>query len=445
MNWSTLLLSLTGYSWYLVFIHLTHETHPGFWTGLAGLFILALLPAGLGLTAHRSLLATGPTVLKLALTHLLLFLLYTGLTVPGSLLTADYLFWNPSQPLAWTAYLFPTVWQLLGWLCGAFVRTSGIKTVEISLGLMLPAVFILTFMGFAGPLLLTLAAGWFLALALTLAVEGVGVAETSAIRYDIVLFHALVPPLAAAVLFAVAFFGELRSLMQAARDAFYALLGFLVALLDRLSPPAAPGAPPPPMPVPPMSGGEMEKVQEPASWFIYVLIGMMVLFLIPLLRALPGLLKMRLKAAPRLPRRRYSPLRALLQAGRWLFALLGSLLKIFAPAVKLLKTAAGRLRQTIKAILRRWLPAKTPGQKIFRSYEVFLRLGRRRGCPRQAHETPLEYARRLQAATAGGPFPAAEINRLTGLFLEAGYSNRPVTRRQAAESEQLLKTIALAL
>ncbi len=441
MSWTTLLLSITGYGWYMVFVHLTHETHPGLWTGLAGLFILALLPAVLGLAVNRSLLATGPTVLKLTLAHMLLFLLYTGLTIPGSLLITDYLFWTPPQPLSWTAYLFPAVWQLLGWLCGAFVRTSGIKTVEISLALMLPAVFILTFMGFAGPLLLILVAGWFLALAMTLAVEGIGVAETSSIRYDIVLFHALVPPLAAAVLFAVAFFGELRSLMQAARDAFYALLGFLAALLEKLSPPADPGALPPPMPMPPMSGGEMEKVQEPASWFIYVLIGMMLLFLIPLLRALPGLLKMRLKAAPRLPRQRYSPFKALLQVWRWLFALLGSLFKIFAPLARRVKALARRLRQTIKAILRRWLPAGTPGQKIFRSYEAFLRLGRRRGCPRQAHETPLEYARRLQAS-AREPSPAAEINRLTSLFLEAGYSNRPITRQQAAESEQLLKTIA---
>ncbi|KJS70580.1 MAG: hypothetical protein JL56_16655 [Desulfotomaculum sp. BICA1-6] len=453
MSWAALLLSVTGYSWYLVFAYMTHATYPSLWTGLAGLFCLALLPTVLGFTINRSLLASGPTVLKLVLINLLLYLLYTGLTALGSVMIADYLFWNPPLPLPWTAYLFPAAWQLLGWLSGTYyvfqtaditaARPTGIKTVEISLVLVMPAIFLLTYMGFAGPLLIILVAGWFLALALTLAVEGTGVTATSVIRYDIVLFHALVPPLAAIILFAAAFLGEIRSLLQAAQGALFALLGYLVKLLDMLFPPLPESnVSLPEMATPPMPTGMPENVQEPASWFIYVIIGLGILLLIPILRGLLGLLKIRLGAVPRLPQKRYSPFRALLQVWRWLITLAFSLLKIFAPLVSRIKNLAGRLRQKIKAILLRWLPAKTPGQKILRSYEAFLRLGRRHGCPRQAYETPLEYARRLQAVTTKQPYPDAEISQLTGLFLEASYSNKPLSWQQAAESERLFKTIA---
>ena len=453
MSWAALLLSITGYSWYLIFVYMTYATNPGLGTGLAGLFVLALLPTCLGFTLNRSLLASGPTVLKLVLLNLLPYLLYTGLTALGSVMVADYLFWNPPQPLPWTAYLFPSAWQLLGWLGGTYyifqttnltaaARSTGIKTVETSLVLVMPAIFLLTYMGFAGPLLIILVAGWFLAVALTLAVEGTGVTAASVIRYDIVLFHAIVPPLAAIILFAAAFLGEIRSLLQAARGALFALLGYLVKLLDMLFPPlpesniVLPEMPPPPMPA-----GGSENVPEPASWFIYIIIGLGLL-LIPILQGLLSLLKIRLGAVPRLPQRRYSPFRALLQVWRWLITLACSLLKIFAPLVTRLKALAGWLRQKIKTILNRWLPAKTPGQKIFRSYEAFLRLGRRAGCPRQIYETPLEYARRLQKATAKQPYPDAEISRLTDLFLEARYSNKLLNWQQAAESERLYKTIA---
>jgi len=111
---------------------------------------------------------------------------------------------------------------------------------------------------------------------------------------------------------------------------------------------------------------------------------------------------------------------------RWLITLACSLLKTFAPLAARLKALAGWLRQKIKTILNRWLPAKTPGQKIFRSYEAFLRLGRRSGYPRQNYETPLEYARRLQTATAKQPYPDAEINRLTSLFLEPATATSPL-------------------
>ncbi|KJS10352.1 MAG: hypothetical protein VR67_18825 [Peptococcaceae bacterium BRH_c8a] len=454
MSWAALLLSVTGYSWYLVFAYMTYATYPGLWTGLAGLFCLALLPTVLGFTINRSLLASGPTVLKLVLINLLLYLLYTGLTALGSVMIADYLFWNPPHSLTRAAYLFPSAWQLLAWLIGTYyvfqtadikaaAQPTGIKTVETSLVLVIPAIFLLTYMGFAGPLLIILVAGWFLALALTLAIEGTGVTATSVIRYDIVLFHALVPPLAAIILCAAAFLGEIRSVLQAARGALFALLAYLVKLLDMLFPPLPESnVVLPEMASPPMPTGGAENVQEPASWFIYIIIGLGLLLLIPILRGLLGLLRIRLGAVPRLPQKRYSPFRALLQVWRWLITLVCSLLKIFAPLVTRLKALAGGLRQKIKTILNRWLPAKTPGQKIFRSYEAFLRLGRRAGCPRQIYETPLEYARRLQTATTKQPYPGAEISRLTGLFLEASYSKKPLSWQQAAESERLFKTIA---
>ncbi len=453
MFWAAMLLSLTGYSWYLVFAYLTYATYPGLWTGLAGLFLLALLPAGLGFSLNRGLLAWGPTVFRLVQVNLILYLLYACLTALGSVMIADYLFWNPPGPLHWTAYLFPSVWLLLGWLCGTYfvfqtadlttiVRQTSIRTVETSLVLVVPAIFILTLMSFTGPLLLILVAGWFLALSLTLAVEGTGVTETSAIRYDIVLFHAVVPPLAAIVIFVVAFYGEMRSLLQAARGALYALLDYLGKLLEMLTLPDGDLDILPPEWAPLiMPTREAEQVREPAAWFLFVMIGLVILMLIPALGRLLGLLKTRLGAAPKLPQKRYSPFRTLLQVWRWLVTLAWSLAKICLGLVSRIKALAGWLQRKIKAILYRWLPARTPGQKIFRSYEAFLRLGRRCGCPRQAYETPLEYAWRLQHANEKQLFPDLEVSRLTRLILEASYSNQAMSWQQAADSEVLYKTI----
>lgn len=457
MIWAATLLSVSGYCWYLVFAYICSANgsanYPGFGAGLAGFLLLAVLPTFIGFFSNRSLLTTGPTVLKLAIINLLQYLLYAALTVLAGTLVKAHLLKTSPELLYWKAYLFPSSWQLLSWLCGLYFvfkatgpeavdRPANIQALEISLVLVIPAVFLLTYNGFPASLLMLLITCWFMTLALTLAVEGTGFSAASVIRYDLIIFHAVIPSLAAVIIFLAAFWGQVRSLLQTAQKALVALWALLIYLL-KLIPAGSPAAPLPDPGITSLSmkAGEMEQVPRMPLWFYapFIALGLLLLFIG--LWGLINLLKTRLSAAPRTPQRKYSLFRGLAQFWRWLAVLAWKLLTSCWGLFKWICVPVGKLRQKIMVVLRGLLPAKTPDQKIFRVYEIFLRLGRRFGCPRKTCETPLEYVRRLQTSGKIELFPGEEVEELTSLFLKARYSHEPVSWQQAAISEQLLKII----
>ncbi|KJS84169.1 MAG: hypothetical protein JM58_11545 [Peptococcaceae bacterium BICA1-8] len=455
MIWAALLLSISSYSWYLIFAFNSSASSPDFWIGLMGLVFLVIIPTLLGLTINRNILASNPMVIRIILVNLLQYLLYTGLVTLGSIIINNYLLGISRELLNWTAFILPFVWQLMSWLFGTYYalssavvaayRPSNIKAVEISLILIIPAVFILTFKGFPVTLLLMIIVCWFLTLTLTLAVEGKDTSRASVFRYELVFLHALIPTLAAIIFFIIAFYGELRYLLVAAQERILTLWNLFVMFLDWLfSEPAEISTNDYNFPAFNIRPEREVMAQELPSWFIISLLILAIPLFIALIRALIRLFKMRLGSQQTSPRKGYSFTRSLRQMWTYFFLLLGDLLKESLKIYILFKVIVGKFLKKIRQMLRRWLPAKTPYHMVFRSYEAFLGWGRKSCFSRKPGETPLEYVNRLEKSAKIQPFPSEEISQLTSIFLEAHYSNKPVSWQQGEKSKVLLKKIRLS-
>lgn len=455
MIWAAMLWSISSYSWYLLIALNRTANHPNPWTGFTGLILVAILPTFLGFTANRSLLATGPTVLKAIGINARDYLLYAGLTVAGGILTRHFLSLPFPNPLEWADYIFPSFWQFISWCYGMHFginyaelrkadRPAAIKAAEIGLILVVPAIFLLTFAGFPSSSLTMIILCWFIILALALTVEGSDWNKSSVICYDMVVFHAVVPTVVSVILFAMFFLRGTHSLMTAIKRAVIALLGLILHLLELLfSKVPEPGRLNPDIlgltigmeaPVP---------VKEPSVWVIALFLVVMLIILIPLVYNLIRWLKVRLHPVSPLPQAPFPS--SFLQIIRWLVRLVRNLAQEILNLFSRLRTLVAALQLKLKIMLRRWLPAQTPYQQIVRSYEAFLSLGRKTGCRRRTCETPLEYAQRLEQSTRQLVFPLKEINYLTSLFLEARYSDHLINWQQATECETLVNTIRSTL
>lgn len=454
MIWTAMLLSIVGYSWYLVVANNMAAGELGLWTtGLGGLFLLAVLPTFLGLIVNRRMLALNPVVYQVVLANLILSLLYAGVIALGIFITY-YLLQPPGELLARTIYLLPILWQGLSWLTGAYFGLNqtlvagtgqliGAKAVEISLALLVPAIFLLTFMEVSGGLLLAVIAGWFLSLVLTLAVEGGGFTSASVVRYDLIFIHALIPILVTVVIFGIFSAGGIHGLMVTAKQGLSAMLSYLVKLLELLFSGASPVEYDPSSNLAAFSnrpeGGE--RAGELPKWFVVPVLVVLALLLIPIVQGLTRLLQLRLSATSTLPGNREPFSWRLRRMGKWLWLVVKQLVHKCSGGFNLLKVWAEKLWLKCEGIIKRWLPPKTPLEQIDRSYEAFLRWGRQAGYPRRPAETPTEYMLRMQKAAAGISLPHQEISRLTQLFLEARYSNRPLTWHQGQQSKLLVNKI----
>jgi len=328
--------------------------------------------------------------------------------------------------LDWKVYLLPFIWQLISWLTGTYYalnsaalanhRPSNIRAAEISLIMIIPAVFILTFQGFSVSLLVMIIACWFLALNLTLAVEGRDTNEASVFRYELVFLHALIPAIAAIILFIIAFFGEIRDLFLAAQQGIIALWNLIVTLLNLLF------SKPPEVDINsydfPAFYAKPEREPEVAAqvsplWFIIPLLILAIPPLLALINGLIKLLRMRLGSQQTFTAKRYSFIRSLFQVWKYLFLLVGHMFKQILKLIALMKDTGKKILIKITQLIKRWLPPRTPYHKVFRSYEAFLRWGRKSGFPQKPGETPLEYARRLQKSAPTHSHPYEEINQQT--------------------------------
>lgn len=455
MIWAATLLSISGYSWYLVLHYHLFAFFPSLWAALTGLVFLAVLPTWLGFFRNRALLASRPTVFKMLVVNIVQLALYAALLVAGNYLGKNYFF--PAWVLKGSDLLLPFSCLLFSWLCGTFFllnhslpttlqpdtqRPVNVKVMEQSLVIILTAVYLLTFMGIPALLLFLIICAWFFILNLSLAVEGRG-AAAPVLRFDIVLLHFLLPLMVALVFLVLAFSAEARFLLLAAQKAILTLIGLLLKLLGLLfsNSPGSTASSPDLNIVVPIMPEQAQQNQEVPLWLLFVFLTLGLLLASFLLYSLIKLLKSTLNLTPISGNTRRSLRRSKLPLLRRLLSLVRYLIRRCFHYLSKASTMLRKLLQYIKKILSRWLPAKTPSQGIFRSYETFLILAQKSGYPRKNSETPLEFAGRLEKSIAGKSFPSEEIRRLTSLFLEAHYSNKPACRQQAAESVDLLARI----
>ena len=438
MIWAALVLSISGYGWYLAFA----SNHPFLpldpVSGLGWLLVLSILPTWLGFRSNRNLLSTQPTGLKIILVNILQTLLYYV-----SITLFAYRALTMPETATYSAYILTAIWQFLSWLCDAYFAFNAdfpggqnhIRVVEISLVLTISAVFLLTFMAVPPSILIMLVMGWFIAMTMTLAVAGKDSTTTTVVRYDIIFFHGLIPGVVAVILFGLVFSAQFRLLFKAAQGALAYLWHFILYLLELISPPLPEtNYTPSPLQMGILEPGRAQGMQEVPTWLVFLIFALAILFFCLALGGLLKLLRTRFGSSTSLPpRKTYRWQRLVVTLRQWLPALCSQW-----------KTAFTKFQKRIQAALRRWLPARTPEQKIMGCYEAFLRLGLCHGCFRRAAETPWEYAERLMNTTRGQLVPA-NINRLHDIFLEARYSKRQPSWQQAEECEALLQKIAQQL
>lgn len=449
-----LVLTLSGYGWYLV---LTHSYPPGlpiYGSGLAGLIFVALVPLLLGFAAGKTTIDAGPTIFRLILIVFLQYLAYAVLVALGGAVYESSFPVSFAGPFIWTSLIPPAVGQLFCWAGGTYAAVMPpqpaareylvhLRAVETSLLVMIPVVFLLTFMDYPAALILLLTGGWFIALAFTLALAGGGADGRSIIRHDLIFLHILVPLVATTVLFFLAFSQEAHLFLQAARDGLGTALSFLFYLLGLLLRPKTDGGdmiwetgdqvfPTPSEPFMPE--------RTPPPWLFLPFLIAAIPALYAALQALLQLLRTRLKPSPATVRR-FSLWKSFNRACRWLVTLMQTLFHQSLTLIKIMFRFWHRTGLKIAKVMRAMLPAQTPHQEIIRSYKRFLRWGRRRGCSYRPSETPFEYSLRLQNTARKRTLPGTEIDRFTALFLEARYSRHPACRRQSAACTALLKTI----
>lgn len=440
-------VSLSG--WFFVINANSFAVYPDFKTAFSQFLFLALVPTLFAYLFNRQLFCKAPTIFKAALVNILLFLLYTGLTVGGSYSLPEI------RPLLFSGsggrgmVCFYSVWQFINWISGlntSYKAGAGIEIGQagiIFLGLLaVPSVFILTWMGFSPAPLLLLIGGWFFTLAFSLATIGGGNREKPDFRYDIIIFHLIISCLVAAFFFIMVFSAEAYQLLLGAQKAMLVLLDYLHRLLyylDFLLPKHSPQYSDPSsltFKVPQEAPGE----PSPYWRILYI-----ILVIIILIRCLIGFIQLLIT--------RLKPAKKPLAGSTFSFlAFLGyfiQLLKLAPPAVmkapavilSWIKKGITALWRKVRGVVQSYLPPKTPDQAISRSYYSLLRWGRRAGCPRKASETPLEYTARLIKAIGGEACPGAEIQRLTIYYLETCYRRERPGWQRAVECRDLLCTI----
>jgi hypothetical protein len=90
-----------------------------------------------------------------------------------------------------------------------------------------------------------------------------------------------------------------------------------------------------------------------------------------------------------------------------------------------------RPRRSLAQAMGGWINLRRlgPRQRIFFFYQAFLRRSGESGLPRHPSQTPLEFASRLDSAI---PEAEPDIDALTGAFVEARYTPRPVEPEKAS-------------
>jgi hypothetical protein len=83
-----------------------------------------------------------------------------------------------------------------------------------------------------------------------------------------------------------------------------------------------------------------------------------------------------------------------------------------------------------------------PRQRVFFFYQAFLRRSGESGLPRSLSQTPLEFASRLDSAL---PEAEPDIEALTGAFIEARYTPRPVEPEKASRAREVWEHLKKAL
>lgn len=103
-----------------------------------------------------------------------------------------------------------------------------------------------------------------------------------------------------------------------------------------------------------------------------------------------------------------------------------------------------RPRQSLSRGLGGWInPRKLgPRQRVFFFYQAFLRRSGQSGLPRGLSQTPLEFAARLDSAL---PEAEPDIEALTGAFIEARYTPRPVQPEKASRAKEVWEHLRKAL
>lgn len=442
MIWAALLLSVSGFSWFLtVAINSPADTSP-FIYGLIMLVVVAIIPTLLGFNLNRRLLASNPMVVKIIIINLLLHLVYCGIIAIGSKLIFPELFNRQ-------AYIFYYFWLLVFWLIGtvyahisslASAPPSNVRAVEISLILIIPAVFLLTFKGLPISILLTVIAIWFLILTVTLAIEGRGKGESD-FRFELVFFQALITVALAGIFFIIAFYGQMRLILLKLKEGVITLWHLLIGFLNRLfseQPEVDPQEYSSPVAIPNLE--EIAARDFPISLIIIsAIIGIILLGL--LMWALIKLMRMRLNFPQVSSGEKHSFIKSLAQLGKYLISLIKYLFQENLKVFRFMQLISAKVLKRIGLIIKDFLPARTPYQKVFRSYKALVRWGGRMGFFRRQGETPLEFTRRLENSTGIKPYPGKEINELTAIFLEAQYSDKPVSLEKGERSQMLLKRI----
>ena len=193
MIWAAMLLSVSGFGWSLLLTSNSPVDAPGFLGALLMLIFVAIVPALISFALNQRLLASNPLVIKIIFINILEYLVYSGIIAFGSRLISDQ-FIGKSLGLY---FIWQIIFCLIGTLYALFsalavVQPSNIRAAEISLAVVIPAVFLLTSNGFSAYLIMMVIVFWFIAFTVTLAVEGRKSGEGSEFRLEPVFFHALI-------------------------------------------------------------------------------------------------------------------------------------------------------------------------------------------------------------------------------------------------------------
>jgi hypothetical protein len=445
MIWTALLMSITGFCWYLITAIDSSTTGNNIYLGIVLLLVISFAPTLTGYASNSRLLLSNPTVLRIITANALFYAVYIALVaIAGLLFSANsdvFQYW----PLGRQYFVPACIWQFICWAIGSYYaikskaataeRPSNLKAAGISVSLMIPAIFLLTFKGIPVSLCLIIIGLWFLALTLTLALEGNDIKIGPVFHYELVFSHALVSLAVAVMLFFIAFFGQVRRLLLAAQQGiltlWYLFGSFMDWLLSKL---------------PDVEADYLDRFilnyrpereiarHSLSRWFLVPLAFLAIPLILSLIRALVRVLRMRMNSRPLNKAGRFSVFKMLVRLGRCIIRLVASL-------YDLIRTFAIKLFAGIGHMIVAYLPAKTPYQKVYRCYLAFLRWGRKYGLSRKPAETPSEYALRLKRHFGDKPCPIEEIYELTSIFLEAHYRNSPIDWDQGHRSYTLLRKI----
>lgn len=445
MKRAAVLLSVTGYAWYSIFAFNEQKGHPDLGTAILQLALLCLLPTLLGYFATEKILKASPTMLKLLGLNLLYFLLYTFFISGSAFFLTNRGFW----PEGWSSLVFTSFWQLISWSLGVYPLIaaaeantknllSALRSMEISL-VIIPAVFLLTYMEFSPSVILLVIISWFTALSLSLLTQGVNSQGKISFRYDIIVIHSLIPFLLAFILFLTAFSAEAFQVLDGFLRTVLAFLVYLAKLLDSFFklPPQSPYSPKnAPSPGIPEEGASL---LQPSGILTVIFMVLAAILIIMAVMHLIKMLRIRITLSSDISPIIRGPafsIKGLLQQILLLFVYLyKSSINLFSKLKQLYRKTAVKISEKIK----NYLPPKTSVEAVYRCYRSYLRWAGHFGIPRGKSETPLEHAYRLQESRALAS--QREIYELTMYYLETCYSTKTIDWEQAHKCRNLLNAI----